>query len=1094
MAAMAVVVATAGAALPACTPAPTPPTPAPPTDIAVMSDTLLQDKLARLAPIVAAAAAKPEFQADVPTTARAYVDSLVQGFATAESRAVLGDRLRTETATLPRGLPVRPEVLPNGEVASGAGDVRTISLASRPPGQRDGEPAGAGGSSVAVAATSGACQAPQGVGTVAPPPAGTAGGALLSPQHDVYTQATSGLSITSPGRVVVTGQEPVAGQGPGIELRNVGLTGQQLKVRIHLKDPKGFGPRALYPLISLRPLGGAPTDEIRPTIVDGGVYCYAGDTATDRGYFEGWISFPRTQPGFQVIAEVVENDWWFANEPGRLIKDVIAQAGPQYFAGGDRSTVHVGDAAVTSAQAIPRSIGAFASATADPGDGTQNVLTDTNGQPADDLEQAVAVTARKTLKEKIQGVLTKDLVDFSADDILAYLPNLLGADIQSSDLASVLYIQPRLVSPVDVTTDLRFVDPATDLPAGFQVSGETPGAYRTLRADLSVGATAGLNVQLLGVSCSNFLSARVDTTVNAWVWADSAGNSPVASLRALTRDVSDVNMDLDALGWLNPVCVLARLIGPLFYSKVDDGIRSGIADGLAVDADQCSFNPVVSSAPDGSLAEITCPDAYKKQKRGALAELLDGFDLNAYLPNLDGLRPVVTNVDNAWCRATGAPAGCTPDQGLLGRGGLEVTGDAALLNTLGDALGAPLAGRFRNVYAPPRYASIEDVVTSHRDPQGRVAGLGLVVDPRQVNLAVRHLTQGTSTTRTTNGLLDHQGVQLGPLGLTTRPEVAPVMLGIPQPELTIAPDPSVPGGSIPGRDLAQLVVPDLRLDVSTAPGTAPITFSVNASARFGVGWNGAASKLDPTIDSPVVDLQLVTGCQADYVNGYAVSYFLCGRGGGGAGLPTFGLSSTSLSDIVDFAVNSNLAPVLDTAIGNIRLPDLTGVVPGLNVSVTNVRSAQRGSHLAVYADLKPGPRAGIAITPNQPSEPPGLRFFPSNLVNINTSLPTTWTWEVRDDLTNQVVATSVIDGTNGSAVRAPLESFTIGTDNFGQVRRARAKLTVSQATFSVTAEGTYSWYPPAVPPPTQCTNGGAARLVAGGGGTTQVGGLLCQTP
>ena len=1094
-----VALATAAALLPACTPPAAPTSPPEPTDIAVMSDTLLQDKLLRLKPIIEAAAATAEFQADVPADARAYVDSLVQGFATSTSRAALGDRLRQETASLQRGLATRPEVLPNAEIGSGAGGVRTIGLAPTPGGQRDAKPVAPSGQSVPVASTSGACGAPQGQGTAPPPAAGTAGGTLLLPQHDVHTQATtSPVSPLQNGRVVITGQEPVAGQGPGVEFRNVGATGQQMKVRIHLQDPKGFGPRALYPLISIRPLGGSATDEVRPTVVDGGIYCYAGDTATNRGYFEGWISFPRSQPGFQVIAEVVENDYWFAVLDPAPIKDPLATAGPQYFAGADRSTIHVGDPAVTSAAAIPRSIGAFASATADPGDGTQNVLTDTDGQ-ADDLEQSVAVQVRKTLAEKVNDILSGDLVDFSVEDILAYLPNLLGADISSSDLVSLIHIQPRPLSPVDVSTDLRFVDPATDLPDGFAPSGETPGAYRALRADLTVGTAAGLNVQLFGVACNNFLSARIDANVNAWAWADSSGDSPAATLRALTRSDANVDMTLSTLGWFNPICVLARLLGPVFYGKVNRGIEEGIAAGVAVDPDQCAFNPrAPQPGDDPSLIRggFTCPNAYKQPKSGALGELLNGFDLNAYLPETGGLRPVVTNIDNAWCRATGAPAGCTPDQSLIGKGGLEVTGDAALLNSLGDVFGAPLGGRFRNVYSPPRYASMEDVVTSHRDAQGQVAGFGVVVDPRQVNLALRHLTQGTSTTRTTNGLLDHQGLQFGPLGLGARPEVAPVMLGLPTPEPVVCGDPAGCQGNatIPSQGLSQLVVPDLRLDVTTAPGTPPITFSVNASARFGVGWDAAESHLDPTISSPLVDLQLVSGCQADYVKAYAASYFLCGRGGGGAGLPTFGLSSTSLTDIANFLVNDNIEPALDAAVGKIRLPDLTGVLPGLDVAISNVRSAQRGSHLAVYADLRPGPRIGIAISPNQQFEAPALRFFPSNMVNVNTNLPTTYTWEVRDDLTGQVVATSIIDGTNNSAVRAPLESFSLGTDSLGQVRRARAKLTVNQATFSVTAEGTYAWRPPTAPPPTQCSNGSSARLVSGGGTTTQVGGLVCQVP
>jgi hypothetical protein len=204
---------------------------------------------------------------------------------------------------------------------------------------------------------------------------------------------------------------------------------------------------------------------------------------------------------------------------------------------------------------------------------------------------------------------------------------------------------------------------------------------------------------------------------------------------------------------------------------------------------------------------------------------------------VDGLTPVLTDLDNAWCGATFAPAGCTADQSVFGRRGLEATADAALVNSLSDAFGAPLGGRFRNVYAPPLYASIEDVVVSHADLQGRYAGLGIVLDPRQVNTALRHLAQGTSTTRTTNGLLD-QSAQLAGIGIAARPEVAPALLGIPRPDLQVSPDPSIPGGAgIPGQDLAMVVAPDLRVDVTTAPGTPPIRFTASVTAQIAAGWN-----------------------------------------------------------------------------------------------------------------------------------------------------------------------------------------------------------------------------------------------------------------
>src|SRR5690606_23813950 len=121
----------------------------------------------------------------------------------------------------------------------------------------------------------------------------------------------------------------------------------QMKVRVHLDDPKDFGPAALYPLVNLKRLGGSPADEFRATVTDAQIYCYLDDTGRpDRGYFEAWVTIPRSEPGFQVIVEVVENDWFFRCSLDNLPRcdRLLGVPSPQYYAGGDRATVHAGAA------------------------------------------------------------------------------------------------------------------------------------------------------------------------------------------------------------------------------------------------------------------------------------------------------------------------------------------------------------------------------------------------------------------------------------------------------------------------------------------------------------------------------------------------------------------------------------------------------------------------------------------------------------------------------------------------------------------------------------------------------------------------------
>lgn len=1074
----------------ACVPdAPPPPPPPPPTpaDIALMDDGQLESALAALAPDIRAGAADPDFQADIPPESRGYVDQLIANFATADGRAVVGDQLRASAEGAPRGLPNRAEAIPGGEIGTGAGGTPIIAAVPTPRGTRDPKPPLPARTSVAFNSPSGRCQGPE--GDVPAPAAPDAGGELITPQADVFTVGTSGIAVTSPGRILPTGQEPIPGQGPGIVLRGgsfISGAGQQMKIQINLDDPKDFGPEALMPIIRIRPLGATAAgeyevvpyvDPIRPYVRDARILCYKNDTSTSaRGYFEGWIPVPRSQPGFQVMVEVVENDYWFATQP-IFPRDSLATSGPQYFAGGDRATVNIGAPAVTSAQPLTRSVGAFVSATTDPGNGTPNVLTDTNGNASDDLEQPIRRLVNETIRTQVAGVLANDLFTFSPAGL------------------TLVNVQAEANGPIEAQTDVSIVDPSTE-PAlqGIPISNEVPGAYRAVRADISVGADIGLNTSFLGVSCYNQLTARVDSTVKAWAWADATANSTGLNLRLLSTNNSDVNMSLPTASWLNPTCLLSRTLGPLFYGKVDAGIRKGVAGGLTADPDNCPLNLVLTpgTSPYDSRFELTCPN-FAGPTQGALGKLLAGLDLNAYLPAVSNLRPLVTNLDNAWCRASAPPPGCTPDQSVLGPKGVQMTADATVLGSLADALGAPLQGRFRNVYAPPLNASLEDVVASQRDIDNQAAGLGLVVDPRQINLALRQLVQGRSTTRTTNGLLDVSNVGLGPLSLTVRPEVAPVMLGLPTPEIVVSPG-GTAGPTMPGRRLARFAFPDLRLDVVTTPGTPPIRFSVSATADVGVGFNGGTGQLVPIISNPVVDLQAVGGCQADYTTSYAASYFLCGRAGGGSGFANFGLSATSLTDIVNFFVNDQILPTLTGSIGGLKLPDLTGLLPGLNVALANVRSAQRGGHLAVYADVKPAPRAGIAISEERPADGSRLlRFFPSNLVNLDVqNIATDYAWEIRDAVTNQIVATTqyyaLPAGTPANyAVQVPVESLTQATDAFGDYRGVTARLTISQPSTGavVRAEGTYRWRLPLPPPPSTCPTAPGGFLLARPPGQTQ---------
>ena len=1051
----------------ACTPTPAPFDPRLlPPDINLMTDGQVVDGLGAVAADVAKAYADPRTRAAIPPDQVAAVDQLVAQLGTADGRAALIPQFRQAALEMRHGLPRRPEAVDLGGLGLSTGDRLTTDNDVPASGTRSGPPSGTGtvttdgvpiGATVAVGApSSAACGAPDGAGAVAAPE-GVSAGQLLTPQHDVFTRTSSGIAIGQAGDLSPTGVDPVAGGGPGIELRSGRFT-QQMHVRIDLEDPKHFGPAALYPLINIRPIGAGPAEEFRATITDGHIYCYAGDTRTDRGYFDGWVTIPRSEPGFQVIDEVVENNWFFRCSLDNLQHCDLALQGaePAYWAGADRATVHAGAPAVSTAATLASSVGAFATGVPD-GGGGPGVLTDNNDNGGDDLEAAIKGVLDSEIRSKVAGTLAGDLFDIG-----------------------VVTLQASLTKPLDNTIDLRFTTPQD----GFAITSEPPGATGAIHADAHVHADTLLSASLLGLECDN-LTTKVDVDLHANAWADSAGLSTGITPLLASNTNSNVDIDMPLVMWANPVCVIVRGLSALEIGEhfIEGGVNDGLNSAFGSVKLVCLLDRSIFNL-DGSLVhpENGIPQACHEP--GSVEKLLAGFDLGNYLPTLSlgstTLKPVVANLDNSWCHAAGAPAGCSPDQDLIGNNGVGVVADATMVSSLGQALGGGFEGRFRNVFAPSTSSTIADLATAKRDLNQQVAGLGVLVDPRLVNMTLRDLAQGDSTTRATTGLLDVSDYALPLDGwtLSTHPEVAPEVLGVPTPppvlcDVGCAPSPYPAPTS---RATAAVVVPDVRVGTVVGTGSgAPVQYSVAASVNAGAGYNPATGLPKPTLDTAQVDIQVTGGCKADYVGFYATSYLQCGRGRAGTGGPAAGGSPITLTSTIDYLVNNVVLPLVTKSIGGIGLPSLDALVPGLHVSLTNVRFNQRGGFLAVYAELKPTPRAGIAVSSDSTGGQTILRFFPTNLSGIDTNLPTTYTWEIRDATTGQVVPTQPYPGVD-SAVVSSVDHFVPTPTNFGPGKVAAAKLTISQSGLQVTADTTFTWYPPSPPPNNPCAGGTPSGL------------------
>lgn len=1024
--AVAVVVGAALAVLGLASCAPPEP-PVDPTNIVNMTDEQVETKLEEILPDAEAALADPGIVESIPAEYRDEVLRVVGDLRTSEGRDRLTDELRKDAATTRGGFAQAKEKFAGGLLDTVVAFPEELVADPDLHATRSPAPPTTG-VSVPYESTSGACNAPGGTGTLAAPE-GLVPDQLITPEHDVFAKFSNG-TLGPVGENTINGTR-------GVEFRGL-RSSWQMRVQVDVQDVnKGFPVRALYPIFHLRPIGGTAADEQQVFPVEGNIYCYADDgRGSNRGYFDGWIPIPPTEPGFQLIAEVIENDWYF-RLGGEAFEPLLTQSGPQFFAGADRSTVHIGQDPVTRSGAITHSVGAFATISPDPGNGNPNAVTDTNGLPADDVEAAVA------------GMLESKVVGALSDQLDGVLSNYYAITVWGSNA-----VRP------EADVDLRFVDPHTSFP---DVADEPLGAVGALEALISGEGHADVGLQFLGTPCFG-LTLDVSFNSTADIWADSAGFGTGILPRFKVDTEPETNLDMPWYDWLLTPCVLGFLIvAGKAPGSVEDGVNGALEDALG--------------------------------EGGTITKLMSGLDLDTYLPDLTidpitignsstggaVIRPHIGNLDNAWCSASGAPPGCTNDQSLIGRNGVEVVADASLASNTVQPIGAPLFARFPNVFSPTVTTKLEDLVVSHRDTNGTAAGLGIVVDPRLINLALRALAQGPSFSTTTNGLADITDFALPISGfsVTTRPEVAPMVLGVTSPQ------------GLNERPTAPVVAPDVRVELRTSDANPePISYSVAAYTNIGLTFDAAARSVKPVFDSPIVDLQVTGGCQVNYESSYFLSYGFCGRGTGGNG----GSGITSVTDLLDEIANSIVAPLVNNSIGSIGLPSLDGLVPGTHLALSNVRFADRGGHLAVYADIAPLPLIRlVGSSAGYGGEDDTIRFF-AVPTNVNIGDPSaSIAWSIKDKVTGQPVGFSYVPGTGKTAVQFPSNAFT-PADNVDKRKTVQGSVTVDLGDIHVVGNGEFSWVPPQPVPPPNCPSAPGQFLKALPGGVGDygsIGTVLC---
>lgn len=210
-----------------------------------LTDDELDAKLAALAPTLAENFADPDVVSAIPPQYRAAIAEQIEQLGSGDGRRQFIPELRAATLA-PRPVPPLEERASGAELGDGAGLGKVIFAPVPPRGTKDPTvaPPPSGTTNVSQGAGSGACGAPDGVGSI-PAPSGVAPGQILTPSHDVFTRTSLGIAVGQPGPLSPAGQEPIPGEGPGITLRNRGVLGQEMLVRVNLDDPKNFGPRAL---------------------------------------------------------------------------------------------------------------------------------------------------------------------------------------------------------------------------------------------------------------------------------------------------------------------------------------------------------------------------------------------------------------------------------------------------------------------------------------------------------------------------------------------------------------------------------------------------------------------------------------------------------------------------------------------------------------------------------------------------------------------------------------------------------------------------------------------------------------------------------
>ena len=638
---------------------------------------------------------------------------------------------------------------------------------------------------------------------------GKAAGKILTPTHDSFV--SNGVGTVFAGDVQKVGNfiKVVVQVADPHKSFPVGALDVRVFSKTKLGSHASFGP-----FTARGGTIGAPSDS--------GMYCYPSNASGSRGYAVVYVPIvpEMKDPGFQLFAEITENDQYFEFlgpnqnpfDPNPNFDVLLSLQGPGYWTAGDQVMIHVGPAPSTTRPNLTPALGAFLDS---------DLLGNTDGNASNDPVSALQTFAKTKVDSFVAG-FNNNGNDFVGEFLFDKLTpsgwtttwdgegqgsfswegggspgvgDWLGV-IFGGLLAQILdiFFTARIVKITPGSSSYNFSWVPIPSPAlGNGVRAR--GSLDNYRVEAKLRFFSPFN-------CRGSVDVAGNADMTAWVRPDptTATNIKTKAAGSITNLKAN-NLWMPWYNWLRPSCITGWLIGKLLMKGMVKNMLTKALMGMLV------------GKADGTPGLLDKVVNEKINPAGTLAAQAAPVTMTAY-------------------RDT-CPSGCTGDDSFGQSLGMDVMADGNF-----GTPGAGWGGSWPNLYNPPISGTIPSMIASHTDSAGKRRDVGAIVDGRFLQAGLHDIAATGQMNFTINGsALKHT--------------IAPMYL--------------------PSETPLTLVLPDIEW----SPGIFPkVRASIWASATLTL--DPATRKLVPSVTTSF-DVEAID-CLADYDNWYATSYAQCGHG------------------------------------------------------------------------------------------------------------------------------------------------------------------------------------------------------------------------